>query len=449
MRNARCDFVSLSKTQWYPIWLGYCGAFLEEKGYQVKLVDAPSYGLNHQQAEDLISAYRPEFLVVYSGRLSEKNDVEFAEKLVSKLGIDAVFVGPFASINPENLLSKCEKIRAVVKGEFEFPVLEMLGGKDYSKIQNLVYKTDSGDMIANKTRPLLNTEQLDAIPFVTDFFHRHLDFKYYKAPSEYHPFIDLMTGRGCVWGLCTFCLWVHSFIPGQVYNKRSVKNVVEEFEFIQKHIPRLRSVMIQDDTLSEDRAVELSEAFLKAGIALPWSCYARANLSYEALTLMKRAGCRNLHVGYETSSPQVIKNIKKGITVERMTRFSKDAKRAGLRIHADFVAGLDGETAESLERTIKWAKELDPDTAQFQLMIPFPGTPFHEKLQSRGWLLNSEPDYPALSNEEMRKWAKRAYRKFYFSFRYLKRTLRHPYEYFFSRLDTISRAIPAMFWKRW
>jgi hypothetical protein len=82
-------------------------------------------------------------------------------------------------------------------------------------------------------------------------------------------------------------------------------------------------------------------------------------------------------------------------------------------------------------------------------MIPFPGTPYHEKLLSRGWLLNGEPDYPELSNEEMRKWAKRAYRKFYLSFRHLKRTLRHPYEHFFSRLDTISRAIPAMFWKKW
>lgn len=449
MRNARCDFISLSKTQWYPIWLGYCGAFLESKGHKVRLIDAPSYGLSHKETEDLIYDFAPDFIVIYSGRMSEDNDIEFAERVASKLQVRAVFVGPFASINPEKLLKKCKTIQAVIKGEFEFPVLELVEARNYRQILNLIYKTESDDIVVNPVRPFLSTDQLDAIPFVTDFFHRHIDFKHYKAPSEYHPFIDLMTGRGCIWGLCSFCLWVHSFIPGQVYNERSVGNVVEEFRFVQKYIPRIRSIMLQDDTLPEDRAIELSEAFLNFQISLPWSCYARANMGSEALKLMKRAGCRNLHVGYETSSLQALKNVKKGISVERMTQFSRDAKRAGLRIHADFAIGFDGETAESIEKTIKWAKQLDPDTAQFQLMIPYPGTPYYERLKSKGWLLNGEPDYPELTNEEMRKWAKRAYREFYLSLRYLKKAIKHPYEHFLSRLDTISKAIPAMFWKRW
>lgn len=448
MRNARCDFVSLSKTQWYPIWFGYCGAFLEKHDYKVKLIDAPSYGYDHRQTENLIGEYRPDFIVVYTGRLSEDNDIEFGDKLVSRLGIQGVFVGPYVSIHPEKVVRKAKEINLAVKGEFEYPVLEILEGKDYKDIENLVYKQDA-EIVANKIRPLLNTKQLDEIPFVTDFFNRHLDLKYYKAPSEYYPFIDLMTGRGCAWGLCTFCLWVHSFIPGRIYNTRSIENVVEEFNFVKRKIPKVRSIMIQDDTLTEQRAVELSEALLKANVKILWSCYARADMTYESLALMKKAGCRNLHVGYESANPRVLRNIKKGITVEKMTKFTGDAKRAGLRIHADFAIGFNGETIEGIRKTIEWAKKLDPDTAQFQLVNPYPGTPFYEFLKKNNLLKDTEPNYPGLSNEESRKWAKRAYREFYLSWRYFKRVLVNPYEHIFIRLDTISRAIPAMFWKRW
>lgn len=448
MRNARCDFVSLSKTQWYPIWLGYCGAFLEKRGYEVKLIDAPAFGYDHRRTEDLVLRYKPDFIVIYTGRMSENNDIEFGDKLVSRLVIGGVFVGPYTSIHPEEVVKKSNKICLSVKGEFEYPILEILEGKDYKEIKNLIYKQD-GEIITNIMRPLLEREQLDEIPFVSDFFNRNLDFKYYKAPSEYHPFIDLMTGRGCAWGICTFCLWVYSFIPGRVYNTRSIENVVEEFEFVKKSMPKVRSIMIQDDTLTEERAVELSEALLKSSVKIPWSCYARANMSYESMELMKKAGCRNLHVGYESANSEVLKNIKKGITVERMTEFTKDTKRAGLRIHADFVIGLQGESVEGIQKTIKWSKELNPDTAQFQLSIPFISTPFYEYLKTHNYLLNGEPNYPNLSNKEMRKLAKKAYRNFYISWRYLKMIIAHPFENFVSRIETIKRAITAIFWGKW
>lgn len=448
MRNARCDFVSISKTQWYPIWLGYCGAFLEKHGHEVKLIDAPSYGYDHHKTRTLIQEYKPDLMVVYTGRMSEDNDIEFSEQIVSALGIRAVFVGTYASINPETLVRKANKITAAVKGEFEYPVLEMLEGKKYQDIGNLVYK-ENGSVITNKIRPFLNGYQLDEIPFVSEFFNRHLDLKHYKAHAEYYPFIDLMTGRGCAWGICTYCLWVHSFIPGRTYNVRSIENVVEEFRFIKEQMPRVRSIMIQDDTLPDARAVELSEALLKNNIKIPWSCYARADMGYDTMATMKKAGCRNLHVGYESANPQVLKNIKKGLSVERMTQFTKDAKKVGLRIHGDFAIGFNGETTEGIKQTIAWAKELDPDTAQFQIMIPFPSTPFYDHLLKNNCLLNGEPDYPQLPNEELRYWAKRAYREFYLDWRYLKRALKDPYEHLFSRMDTIVRALPAIFLDRW
>ena len=449
MRNARCDFVSLSKTQWYPLWLGFLGCFLEKKGYEIKLVDAPAYDLSHKEAHEIIVDWKPDFLVVYTGRLSEDNDVKFSEKVIAELGIGGVYVGPYASIAPHNLLRKSSSISTVVHGEFEHAVFELVQGIDYSKIKNLIYLSKSGDIIENEQRPRMARDELDEIPFVSEFFSRHLDFKFYSTPSEFSPYLDIMTGRGCAWGHCTYCLWVHSFIVGSCYNSRSPKSVASEMKFIQEKIPHVRSVMIQDDTLTDERAKELSQEFITSNLKIKWSCYARGNLKYDTMVMMKKAGCRNVHVGFESANDNILKRIKKGITVERMTRFVADAKRAGLRIHGDFAIGFPGETIETAKRTIEWACKLRPHTAQFQLMIPFPGTPFFDELNEQGNILNGCANYPEASAEQLESLAKNAYKKYYISFWFLKQILVHPYELFFSRLKLYARAIPSLFWKKY
>ncbi len=449
MRNARCDFVSLSATQWYPILLGYCGAYLEGQGYDVKFIDAPAHYLDHNTTKQIVLSYKPDLIVLYTGNMSEENDIEFTEPLIEELNCESVIVGPYASINPEGTLSKTRVINKLIVSEFEHPVGELAGGKNLKDIQNLVYK-ENGKIIHNPQRPYLNTSQLDAMPFVSRFFKKHIDIYRYKTPSEFYPFMDIMTGRGCKWGLCTYCLWVHTYIKGMTYNLRSIRNVIDELDFIEQEMPEIRSVMIQDDTFTEERAEEFCRLKIKEEIKLPWSCYARGNMNYDILKLMKQSGCRNLHVGYESADPAVLKTIKKGVTVEQMEKFTKDAKKAGLRIHGDFAIGFPGETPKTAKKTIDWAYKLNPHTVQFQLMIPFPGTPFYNQMKEKRWLNDKgQPDMPQFTNEQIRNMAKKGYRKCYLSSQYLWKCIFHPYEHFFSRFKTFSRAIPAMFWKKW
>jgi radical SAM superfamily enzyme YgiQ (UPF0313 family) len=449
MRNARCDFVSLSATQWYPILLGYCGAYLEAKGHKVRLIDAPAHHLDHESTRQVVRRYKPDLLVVYTGRMSENNDIDLADSLADELGCEAVLVGPYASIHPEKTLSKTAVVNKLVVGEFEHPVGEIAQGREIADTKNLVYK-EGERILSNPVRAYLTGKELDEIPFVSRFFRDQVNVYRYKTPSEYHPFMDILTGRGCKWGQCTYCLWVHTYVKGSTYNTRSISNVIEELEFIEREMPQIRSIMIQDDTFTEDRAQEFSEAKIRAGITLPWSCYARANIGLDALRLMKLAGCRNLHVGFESADSRVLRRIKKGLSVARMTSFTRDAKKAGLRIHGDFAIGFPGETPENALKTIEWACRMNPDTAQFQLMIPFPGTPFFEEMEGKGWLnAEGQPDMPQFTNEEIRAMAKKGYRSFYLSPHYLAKCMRHPYEHFFGRLKTIVRAIPAMFWQHW
>jgi len=448
MRNARCDYVGLSTSQWYPIWLSYCGALLEKKGHKVRLIDAPAYGLDQQATSGAAQEFSPELIVVYSSTKSEESDIEFATSLKTLTGARLVFVGPFVSISPEEILRQGQEVDFAVEGEFDFPVLELAEGRSPEEIRNLFFRAD-GEIRENPPRPLLATAELDSLPFVTDFYRRHLDLRRYQVPQELFPFVDLFTGRGCCYGRCTFCLWPHSFIQGAVYNKRSIENVLDELEFVKEHIPQAKEVFIQDDTLPTDRARELSQAILSRGLEMVWSCYARGNMDYETLALMKRAGCRNLHIGYESASDEVLKNIKKGVSRERMTKFTEDAKRAGLRVHGDFLVGLNGETQESIKQTIRWAKELNPHTAQFSILNIYPSTPFYEYLSQHGFIQNGEPSYPHLTNEELRRWAKRGYAEFYLSWRYLKRILQEPKAHFLGQFRPIWRMLSSIFWRRW
>lgn len=447
MRNARCDFVSLSGTQWFPILLGYLGAFLESKGCEVKMIDAPAYNYSFRKVEDIFIDYKPDFLIIYPGDKSKDSDIEFTNYLLSKYNVPSIFVGPYYCMDSSYFLKKSRYVLLGVEGEFEYPVWEWIQGKKPAEIRNLIFKNGS-DISRNTLRPYLSGSDLDTIPFVSGFFNRHLDFRHYRTPSEPHPFVDIMTGRGCSWGLCTFCLWANTYIKGRVYNKRSIANVIEEFEFIEKGMKFVRSVMIQDDTFDRERIMEFCNEKLRKDIKISWSCYTRADLDLETLRLMKKANCLNLHVGFESANNEVLRNIRKGLSKERMGEFTRQAKKARLKIHGDFLIGLPGDTEDDIRGLIDWSRALRPDTAQFQIFIPFKGTPIYEELIAQNLLSCGKIDYPGLPSQRIDYLSKLAYRKFYLSVPYLLMILRHPINLFFKKIRIISKSLPSMFWKK-
>lgn len=453
MRNARCDFVSLSKSSWYPIWLAQAGAYLEHKGHETLLLDAQVNGLDTAQAVTKVESFRPDLVAVYSGRLSEESDVAFADALEAK-GIRTVFVGPYASIDPAVLLKKSRRASLLIYREFDLPLEELAAGGEPQQRANFFWK-EGGEIRSQPARPLYTTAILDTFPAITPYIHRQLDVYAYKTPSEMHPFLDLMSGRGCAWGRCNFCLWVQSFVPGSVYNVRSISHFMQEFAYIREKMPFVKSVMIQDDMLTNARAAAIAQALLDGGYKIPWSCYAKPNskLTAETLALMKKSGCRNLHVGFESGDDKVLEAIDKGATAEQALEFARLVHAAGLHIHGDFAIGHLGETNASAEKTIQLAKAINPHTAQFQIMIPFRNTRFWRQLDAAGsWSQAAEPSYEkqgGLSAEAIRAKAKEAYRRFYISPQFFLRILASPREVFFSRLEQYWRAIPAVTWRRW
>ncbi len=448
MRNARCDYVSIAQANYYPLWLSYAGALLEKYGHTVRLIDAPAARLSHDETLELIQDFQPDWAVVYASTKSQANDVQFGERIKGKTNARLVYVGPFVSINPATLLEQSEAIDAAIIREFDYPVVELADGWEFAQIKNLFYRVN-GEIRQNPIRPPLSTTELDEFPFVTAFYKRHLNIWNYKVPQQRYPFVDLLTGRGCAWGRCTFCLWVHTHVPGPTYNLRSIENVIAEFRFVKEEMPEIREIFVQDDMLTNERAVELSQGLLEAGITIPWTCYSKANLEYDVLKLMKQAGCRLIHVGYESLNLTVLKNIKKGASPRQYETFTANALKAGLEIHGDFLMGAPGETRESMRATLDWAKKSGITTAQFEIINTYPTLPLYEQLKSQNALEDDEPSYPDLSHEEIRSFAKRAFAEFYFRPRYLKKILLNPWDYFFTKLGSIGAICKSIFIQRW
>jgi radical SAM superfamily enzyme YgiQ (UPF0313 family) len=158
-----------------------------------------------------------------------------------------------------------------------------------------------------------------------------------------------------------------------------------------------------------------------------WSCNAKANVPRETLKVLKENGLRLLLVGYESGNQKILNNIKKGMRVEVAEKFTKDCHDLGIAIHGTFIVGLPGETKETIQETIAFAKRINPHTIQVSLAAPYPGTFLYKQAVENGWLDVENAElvdengvqiaplhYPHLSHSEIFSAVEEFYRKFYF-----------------------------------
>lgn len=428
MRNARWDAVTVSGSNWYPIYLAYCAGLLEKHGHEVKLLDAQVDGISREKLYKIIEDFNPELTVMYFSIVSLDNDLQIAEYIQEQLKRDIVLVGYSASINPIETLCR-SKVKMLAEGEFDFTILDLANSKRVDQIDGLYWKDSINELHVNSPRRPVTAKELDDFPFVSDVYRRHLNIRNYYQAMHYYPFIDLFTGRSCPWGLCTFCVWPNTINKGARYRTRSVENVVDELRFIRKEMHYIKDIYFQDDTLPNDRACEISNAILYAKLKIRWSCYSRANLDLDTLKLMKKAGCHLVEVGFESASDEILKNIRKGITKKQMDEFVQSARKANLDIIGAFIIGLPGETRETIQETVEWIKKLPIKRNTITLLKPFPGTPIYKSLKEEGYLLEGKPNYPHLSSDALSEYTKWSLKKVYFSKEYFLRVLFRPREW--------------------
>jgi anaerobic magnesium-protoporphyrin IX monomethyl ester cyclase len=236
-----------------------------------------------------------------------------------------------------------------------------------------------------------------------------------------------MSARGCP-SQCVFCNVPQTFMSRH-FRMRSAKDLVEEMEWIKKNMPEIKEIFVDDDTMTIDknRMHEISRLIKERNLKIVWSTNARADIPKDVLKEMKEAGCRMLIVGYESGNQQILKNIKKGITLKQAEQFAEDAREVGIKVFGCFMIGLPGDTKETIRETIEWAKKLKPDMIQIEQIVPFPGTEFYDWAKAKGYLKTEDPDewldetgqlgflidYPNLSSKEIKEMRDKLTLEFY------------------------------------
>jgi hopanoid biosynthesis associated radical SAM protein HpnJ len=415
--GARYQMTREIRSFWYPTWLAQPAALVPES----KLIDAPPDRLTFADIEPQLAGY--DLVVMHTSTPSFKADANTAQLIrEAHPGIKIGLIGAPVAVEPEKSLQDAPAVDFVARNEFDFTIKDVADGRAFGEIKGLSWRRPDGTIVHNDDREVL--ADMDALPWVSRVYKRDLTIENYFIGYLQHPYVSFYTGRGCK-SRCTFCLWPQT-VGGHRYRVRSVGDVVAETRWAREAFPQVKEFFFDDDTLTDNlpRVEALARELGKLGVT--WSCNAKANVPRNTLAVMKENGLRVLVVGYESGNQQILFNIKKGMRVEFARRFTRDCHDLGIRVHGTFILGLPGETRETIQETLDFAKEINPHTIQVSLAAPYPGTFLYRQAKQNGWLYNEQIDlltqqgtqiaplsYPHLSHGEIFDSVEAFYKKFY------------------------------------
>ena len=383
----------------FPFLLGYAAAVLEAAGHDVHVIDACAERMDRPTFLARTAAFAPDFVML------EISTPSLTEDLRTVAGLrDAGFSGPLVlgglhkPLYTTPFLAGLPLIEGTLIGEYEYTLLELLsalatdprGPRD--AIPGLIWRR--GEELLDGGRKH-SQEDLDDIPWPA----RHLFPMdcYHDLPGGIPgPSVQLWASRGCSF-TCDFCAWPQILYGDNAYRVRSADAVAEEVEAMLAQ--GYASVYFDDDTfnLGRKRTEDLARAFETRGIQAPWAFMGRADTCRpDQFVELAKTGLRAVKFGVESADTSRLKRIGKNLDVDMVRRSVQTAHDHDIKVHLTFMFGLPGETLETMQRTLDLAYELDPDSAQFTIAVPFPGSRFYDQMISEGRLAAEDIDFDAL-----------------------------------------------------
>ncbi|MDP8253760.1 MAG: radical SAM protein [Candidatus Kaelpia aquatica] len=445
------EFIIAREKYSMPLGLLYLSAYLQYNSkHKVEVLDCSKEdSASVLKIRDFLSFYKPD-LIGITGYTVNWIDMISLAKLIKDIlpQIHVVLGGVHASMFPRESLSfSC--IDSVILGEGEEALLELCDAleekADLSGIKGLITKDKIDIDLSDETRLI---ENLDSLPFPDRSSVIKLDKSYLKFQNSVKSSAFIISSRGCPFN-CAFC----SNFP-KVYRLRSVKNIVDEMEEC-KH-QGFNYLIFYDETfnITPSRVIEISEEILNRNLNISWSFRARVNnIEEKMLFLAKRAGCRAINYGVETSTNEGLCILNKGITIEEAKRAFYLTRKTRILSLAYFMIGCPHEkTHNDIAKTINFARKLKPDYAIFSILTLFPDTKLYDLAVERGlfsddiwknFVLNPFENFSppvweeSLSKKELFTMLNKAYKAFYLSpARSIKRIFsRQFYNNFANKID--------------
>lgn len=411
---------------YFPIGLGYIASVLLKKGHKVTILDPEAENLNYEEIKSFLKKSSPDIISISCATPNFMNASNIAKMIKKELNMPVIIGGIHVSALPERTIKNHPEFDIAVIGEGENSFSEICDYyenkcKNIKDIDGIVYRTKSG---IKKTKPRKLIENVDTLPFPA---RQLVDINKYKLSVH----VDLgkksatiLTSRGCPFQ-CTYCA---SYLTmGYRFRFHSDKYVISEIEHLKSKYS-ISHIVMQDDTftVNKKRVEKICNALIDKKLDIRWYCFARVDtVTKEMLALMKKSGCYSIGYGIESADDIILKNIKKNITIEQCRKALKSSNEVGLRTLAFFMFGNPGETRESIEKTIKFARELKPDLAFFNTLIPYPGTEIYDTYYktkfegSENWKdfvaigVNPVIEFKDISTKDLQKYVYKANIQFY------------------------------------
>ncbi len=374
----------------FPFFLAYATSLLQRHNIQAYIIDAIAEQLPEDLFIDKILDMDFDYLVAETSVPSFYDDLRMLEK-IHKAGVSIILCGPNAEVYKPQFLKEHSFIDFVLYGEYEFSLLELIQrlqeNRDLSKVKGLIYRMDK-EVIKNSKQPPFD---INLLPW-PEREHLPMD-KYWDLPGDIpFPSVQMLASRGCPFG-CNFCLWPQVMYQGNHYRTRDIKDVIDEMEYLVKE-KGFKSVYFDDDTfnIGKERMLRFCRTIKERDLQnIPWAIMARPDLmNEEILTEMKSAGLWAVKYGVETVSDRLLENYQKNMNFQKANQVIKMTKNLGIKVHFTFAFGIYGETKDTIQKTIDYALNSEPDSVQFTILTPFPGTRLFEELDRQGKILTRD-----------------------------------------------------------
>ncbi|MDR1992789.1 MAG: B12-binding domain-containing radical SAM protein [Nitrososphaerota archaeon] len=402
-----------------PLGLAYMAAVLDQRGFEVKIIDCPINRYDYNKLGSELASFEPAIIGI--GSMTPIAEASFqSAQTAREVCPDAQIImgGPHATFQGKDILTTEKAIDLIVRGEGEETLLELanqpLTGKKLCDIKGITFRKDK-EIIQTPTRPFI--ENLDTLPWPA---YKFVPIEKYWVQGQ--KLLSVITSRGCPYQ-CPFCVASQMF--GQQFRARSANNVLKELEWLRNEYGA-EGVAFQDDTLTFDkkRATDICDGMIERKINLRWGCGTRADVvTKELLEKMAKAHCDEVMFGIESGCERMRASLKRGVTNAQCENAIKWAKDAGMFVTVSVILGYPGETKESLQETLDFVRKIEPDDAWLCHATPFPGTQLRETVEKNGWkmsenwktysTMNAIFEDPKLPAKEIAQMRKQFYDKFY------------------------------------
>ena len=386
----------------------YLGTVLLHKGFDVTLLDCPKESFSFDDFKTFLQEGNFD-VVGFRCYSRDHNYVKHHLKLVRQVNPKALTLvgGPHSSALPEFVLSSMPNLDFAWKAEAEEGLPELLScfaeyGREMpegglEKIPGLVWRSQkTGQTVVNQPS---FTVSLDSYGIPAWDLLRPDTYPGFIW-EEYYP---ISTTRGCPYP-CTYCNTPG--LSGKKLRHRGVEHVVEELSLLKNRYGVKRFSIIDDEfTLAKRYATRFCEALIDSNLDLKWDIPAGVRLDSlypELLEVMEAAGCEAMAVGIESGNERIQKLINKRVTVEKIReKAALAAECTPIRMDGYFMIGFLDETEEEIMDTIRLAVELPLQRANFNLVIPIPGTAIFQELLQEGLLKLKEINWDTLTCDQV------------------------------------------------